>query len=467
MLQGRVSKIKKIILFIVLLFFICMGGESAWATNRIFLLDTSGSMQKERLFDRLKETLKEDYILKAKTGERITILTFDEKISILLSDREIISENDTNQICSLIDGLDARGPWTWMTKALEETIGQADLLKSKYPQEDLIIYFFTDGVNEPSPNANEPTLKFVEVMSRCFKNFECKDTYIYVFLYQVSGSPSIEETKKDIENKKIPVKINPSTPTNPISPEIKIKTTGFDFGPVNLTKSDLIGKATILIQEARGPVQGKTVNLSCKTSALPLIKKELGIEPQSFTIEGEGQEIEVGLRKVDNLSEGKHELPLILSSTEKIRIIPRPVIPVSFEVPKGPPQNGWINLLGIILFIPFLLALIYFLYLYLRQKDVWIKDEMSDEVQKIKVRGLKKKSLDVLGLPDCKLQLGFYPGAVFLFKEHSKEKIQWDKPVDCMGKSIIFYPKPLQDQVESPNKSNAGKKEEEDPDFYK
>ncbi len=476
------KKLITILFTILLLMLIIFIRDEALAINRIFLLDTSGSMRKERLFDKIKETLKRDYVSKMKQGDHIIVFTFDEKV-VMVVDQSITSENDITEVNARINTLNAIGQWTWMTQALQMTMEQARRLKTQYPEEGLNIYFLTDGINEPPPDSNEPSLKFIEVLLKYFRDFKMKDAYVYVLVYKEEREPppvtreNQEKIEKETEGR-IKIDTRSRTLPNPIPPEIRIGYSGFDFGIVNLAKGGVARTGSIGIKELKGDARGRIIKLLSETDPFPkLISFE--VTPNSFEIQREGQIEKISIHIPKNLSSGEY-IPSLKLSSEDVLISPN-TIPVRFKAvkarkgkdPIGSEPYNWAWMWKVLIGILILFAL-YLLLLVLRIKSLWVQREDQESRRQIRVKNMKKDSLEVVGLANYYLGFGIYPQeafSVFLCKGGEKERKfiigESIKRQDAQGKDIIisFHDKPSITQSEKSIPETE--KKEEDPDFFK
>jgi hypothetical protein len=467
---------KRLIMLSTILFFTSiLIHVNALGTNRIFLLDTSQSMKRAGLFDRIKEALKNDYVSSMKDGEHIIVLTFDENIAISV-DQSITGENDIKEANERINSLKAAGRWTWMTRAFQTTMEQAKRLKTQYPEDALFIYLLTDGINDPPPTSNEPPLAFPAVISKYFKDIKIDNAHVYLFVYRDEEEiPSdIIEVEKNIEKStKGIVEMTTIAPTwpDPIPPEIHVGHAGFDFGVVNLSKGEVAETGSIGIKELKGDAKSRIVQLSCETESFSPIISEL--TPRSFKVMKEGQIEKIVLHIPIDLSSGEYVAALKLSSNGAL-ITPNE-IPVRFvvEVGKEPSNWAWAWIWNVLIVI-LILAVAYFLLLISRQKRLWLQKEGQGNREPIKIKGLRKDSLKKVGLPNYDLGLSVYPQeifSVFLFKNKNKEgKITMGESIKCQdpqGKDIIiiFHDKPSVIQPEGPTQETE--KKEEDPDFFK
>ncbi len=473
---------KKIISFLGVLFLILIIHKDALATNRVFLLDTSGSMRKEGLFEKIKETLKRDYVSKMKPGEHIIILTFDEKVTVFI-DQEIKNENDISSVNKQIDNLKAIGPWTWMTKGLQLTIEQAKRLKTQFPDEGLNIYFLTDGVNDPPPQVNEPLLKFIEVLLNYFKEFKMEDAYVYVLLYKENGESQTipKEDKEKLEKEtdgKVTIDTRAPGMADPIPAEIRIGYSGFDFGRINVSRGDVEKNVSIGIKEIRGDAKGKIVQLSVGADISPKIDS-IKISPDNFQIQNEGQTEKVTIYIHRELSNGDYVPFLKLSSPDNVLISPNK-IQIKFSAKTsdistvGVPFNWEWVWKPLILFM--VLAILYFLLLLLRLKNLWVQKEGKEDRYQVRVKNMKKSSLELIDLPNYFIGFGIFPPevmSVFLFNGEEREgKIIVGKSVICKSSdgreiTITFYNKPSPLQSQTTESTMITDEKQHDPDFFR
>lgn len=242
-----------LIIFLLLPFI----GQEAKAESKIFVIDTSGSMRRRGLFDNIKRELRQ-IIDEEEIGSHILILTFDEEVGIKVN-KKIETEEDRDNIKSIVDNLKATGPWTWMTRAFERTVEAAEVIKKAYPQERLTISLLTDGRNDPPPDIDEPPMKFVEVLVEYFKDFKIKDTYIYLLSYR----PLEDEERGKIEEE-TPVKTLEPTVPEPI-PRIKLEFSDFDLGEVDLSQERKTRSGWITIDKLPKTAKGREIRLTPST----------------------------------------------------------------------------------------------------------------------------------------------------------------------------------------------------------
>jgi len=467
---------KKIILLIVssivTIFFL---NRDTLAINRIFLIDTSGSMKRAGLFDRIKESLKQEYVSKMKKGEHIIILSFDEKVVIAV-DKRIEGEDDIRKVNRQIDSLKAVGRWTWMSKAFEMTIKQAKRLRTQYPKEGLNIYILTDGINDPPPSSKESPLSFVKVLFKYLKDFKdlkIEKNYVYVLVYKEKIPPDIKEIKKEVDkktNEKVKIYVYPPTSSKPIPSEVHIGYSGFNFGTINLIKGDVTKRGTIGIKELKGDAVGKVISISVEIESSHSQHISFDVNPKTFKIYREGQIEKISLKIPQKLPPGKYTVNLKLSSSDKVLITPNK-IPVKFVIintihsylkkrDKEKSYNfSWLwKLLIIILFflLPYILLLIF------RKKTLYVQKNEENNFHEVKIKNIKKSFLNVVGLPNYYVAFGIYPHevlSVFLFKDNKKEKkIIIGEHINCEDPQknnviITFHDKPF-NKVHSVEKDN-------------
>lgn len=469
------ARLKRTVAFLlVLCLSLVLFPSAAGATNRIFLLDTSGSMKKGGLFGEITRAIKNDYISQARPGEHIIVLSYDAQVSII-ADRQVARPEDQEYLARQIDSLSPTGEWTWMSKALETVVAQAERLQQQYPGEELIIYFFTDGLNDPPPEVGEPPLKFVEILYKYFQNFQMQDAYVYVFTFEgITGAPpaATPGEKEQIE-RKLPglTVVNSPSLEKPVSPEIRLVPKGFNFGTIDLGGGAFTGQGTITVAEIRGRAQGKEVRLAWDVPAL-LPTTTPHLSPEGFTVEEEGQVVAVTVQVPSGFPAGEQSVPLKLAASG-VRLIPER-FPIRFNVPRtpSPPEEGrqWWPLLLIILGV----VVAYLLYLRLRRRMVWVTREGGPEMVKAEVRGWQPVSLETVGLPDCSLRLGLWPQelrSLFLITGAGREKISWGVPVTIASGDEAAVLTFWQDQpMAFPDTDEPAKTQvpvEENPDFFK
>ena len=95
----------------------------------------------------------------------------------------------------------------------------------------------------------------------------------------------------------------------------------------------------------------------------------------------------------------------------------------------------------------------------------------------VRIKNMKKSSLDIVGLPNYCVEFGTYPHeafSVFLFRNDKREKkVVIGESIKCedsqgKGVTITFYDKPLIAQPEKDvSTREKAERKAEDPDFFK
>jgi hypothetical protein len=132
----------------------CWGGESTPNVHWVFCIDTSGSMKTKGHMDLLKlitERISGEFLNAnnelIKTGDRVTILSFDEKARLEATSL-YQTENDLSPVRRKLTDLNKRyGSLTFISEAIVQGI---DVVK-KYDKffHTNALYVFTDGKSEP------------------------------------------------------------------------------------------------------------------------------------------------------------------------------------------------------------------------------------------------------------------------------------------------------------------------------
>lgn len=382
------QKIATVLLVILLL---CPLTEAAAAENKIFLIDTSGSMRKGGLFENIKSKLKE--LVRESMGSHVQILTFDENVETVV-DRRLNAPEDIDAALRDIDGLKATGPWTWMTEAFKKTLKAAEDLKgpNKYPKEPLIIYLLTDGRNDPPPQVNEPPLEFVGLLKDYFGDFKIQDTYIYLLSYR----PLTERERTTIEEGTTIRPVEPP-PQEPI-PNIKLMSSNFNFGEIEISQEGKTLSGWIRIDELPDAAKGGNIHLT------PSAPEQFKVTPETIPCV-QGQEAEISILLPASLNPGGYTGSINFEPPPNTMVAPSR-IPVSFTVikpipPPPPPPEGVWKLLLFLGILALLAALGGIGYMgYFRRKPIWIQKGDDEGAKKETLQGWRKTSLDSCGLPN-------------------------------------------------------------------
>jgi hypothetical protein len=281
------------IVFVLLACF-STSAEETTPTSVIYLLDVSGSMSKGGLFENIKVRLKE-LVTERKVGDEVILGTFSD--SVLWPVRvNIRGSREITDIKKIVDHLEAKGLWTWMSRAFKETKDKAQDIKAKSPETRLMIYILTDCINDPPPEVKkaEPPWKFVEVLLEYFEGFKAEETYIYLLSYR----PLKPEEKKEIEEKTVivPTEVEPGKP--PIFPRIVLSVSGFDFGKVDLSEGEVTQTGEIRVQDLQDVEPGKEVQF--------IPPPGFKVEPKTIECKEPGQKERVSIIIPSDLHPGEH-----------------------------------------------------------------------------------------------------------------------------------------------------------------
>lgn len=287
--------------------------------NIIYLLDVSKSMKAGGLFENIKEKLKE-LVRERHPLDRIVLITFGEKVNTVL-DREIHSSKDIEDITRQIGSLRAEEDWTWMSKAFEETKEKARHIKSQFPGKKLDIYLLTDCENDPPPHLQEFKWKFIEVLTKHFKEFRRQEATVYLLAYR----PLDMEEKQKIKAQTPLLLMEPSK-AQPL-PRIVLEISGFNWGVVKPSQRELSQKGKVKVTKMEGVTRD-----SVKVTPGPKFK----ISPRSFDIREVGQSVPLTLTIPPGLTPGKYTEVIELRASEAILEPNR--IEATFEVAYPPKE---------------------------------------------------------------------------------------------------------------------------------
>jgi hypothetical protein len=441
------KKLRPALLLAVSLLAVAVQAHDTHARSRIFVLDSSGSMRKNRLFDRIKHTIKEEYIPDLRPNDHVMLLTFDEKVNILL-DEAIQGQTDLQAMAATIDRLEARGPWTWLSKALEVTSTQAARLKAQYPGEPLTVYLLTDGVNDPPPSVGEPMLKFVEVLSRHFGDFTMEGAYVYVLLFRGSNEvPAVSTAESDTLLRRtqghVMVRAVTPTSTRPIPPEVVIGSADTDLGTIDLSKGPAARAVTLLIKEATGDVKGKTIDLACSAGTFPAYQ-EFKVDPVAIPVERAGQAATVSIRLPASLPPGNYAGTLRLSCPGTL------LSPTSVDFRFAVAAGGTHTLAGAVaLAVAAMVAAGYLGFLAVRRQALTIREPDKEARLDIVVRGMRATSLEGFGLAGHSLRFGRSPAnlrSLLLYNNDGPVcRVELGRHITCdtpQGNRVIVLEKP-------------------------
>ena len=232
---------------------------SSGGQNIIFVVDTSGSMREEGLFDRVKERLK-TMVRESKRGDNISVIAFDTETTEVI-DRQINKPQDKADVMSAIDGLAATGAWTRMCHAFGKTMIVLERLRNQYPRHTFAIYLLTDAENDPPPDAPpDEKRSFVSCLGQHFRDFDSKDGFVYLLHY---GDMS-DDQKKNIEDGTRghvkPISIQRPEP-DPF-PHIGVVASGLSFGELDTTKGNVTRGGVLTIESLSPGAKDSTLMLN-------------------------------------------------------------------------------------------------------------------------------------------------------------------------------------------------------------
>lgn len=311
----------------------------------IFVVDTSLSMVEKNALPikRVKDFMKE-YLEKSEIGDQIVIIAFDEEVK-LQKEKEIETHNEIKNISKSIDEIKPVGQWTWIRYALENLKQKIRDLKNKYPEKRMTIYFLTDGKDDPPPKIKEQRRSLKDLLIDHFRDFEEKDTYIYV-LY--SDPEALTPEEREEVSKETPITPKEIPQEGAIHRVIELEPSEINLGSIARGVSTLKGEMIItkLVN-----AKGEAVELSLSSEEPPLtpeshlmqsfpLPKGTTISPESFAAESEGQRISLTFSFQRPLSDGHYQGFLKLESP--VDIIPSKV-KISFKVVKDTGKKIYIG----------------------------------------------------------------------------------------------------------------------------
>ncbi len=410
----------------------------------IYLLDISGSMNKDGLFQNIKNRLKQ-LILERKQGDRIVLVTFGKDVLKVL-DVEIHNPEDLKEIVTMIDNLQAVSPWTWMSKAFQRVKELADIIREKSPKKKILIYLLTDCDNDPPPDVKkeEPPWKFVEVLTRHFKDFHVQDAYVYLLAYR-----SLTENEKEAIRETAVMTHEPDL-IQPM-PRLVLEPTGFDFGEVDLEVDNATIFGEITVKKIEGVPPGEIVSLSTP--------QEVIVQPPKLICWEVDQQEKIALTFSSDLDPGTYGYSITLKADhaivepQEIKIsfmIPNPseAIPPNPEPPKelANKENSVLNkiLIGLMILLGTLILLRHILaspstkMIWIHADEGEVHEALLQEKQKLWFGIHSTQTHLNLGLPDYYLELN--KGNIFLCENVGGEKfrVPFDEEIPCKGKDDVI-----------------------------
>jgi hypothetical protein len=445
-----------LILLLCLLLFLPFLPSQSLAGKRtayFFLLDTSLSMIKGEWGSPFKKA--QAFMLRkareAKIGDIFVVFTFDEKVTEMIHE-EIKSEEVRDEVAGHIRDLEARGPWTWASKALETLSRSFGDLGKRYGWKRGKIYLLTDGKNDPPPYLKEEPVPLSDLMVKYFSGYDSLDAYIYV-LFSDSGKkrpsagisgkkrPSAGISREEEPSAGISGKKRPSAgisreeePSVMIGPGIILLSFTGPGRPMEIS-----GTVSIEGFTARENVPIKLIivrpdRMPEGTSSVP---DEVTIEPSTFSAKWEGQEIPFTIRSKGVLPEGKYYGEVLLQparpghtvTPERIKFYST-MAPATHK--QGQSRTG--KSLGqfwtaekreiyrwFMASLPVLALLSFFSYLSIfRRVIIWARLAESNFVLELPIYGWKKSYLKGFGLGNYYIQMDKFEKTAYLVNKKAQ-----------------------------------------------
>jgi hypothetical protein len=357
-------KIKSIV---ILIFFITINSliysqAKAEGKSLFFVIDVSGSMQENNLFDKLKEEIKTYIKNEIKKEDWVSIITFGSDVKIITSEyiraERVLS--DTDSLLRNIETLEAKEQHTFMTGAIDILASQMGIAQKANPNNIVKAFIFTDGKNDPPPSAEGADWTFEEILSKHYNIFDNPKTYLYILTLGIKPDESLVEALKDKERAfinevpditeiEIPKEISEleqkkePEPEEIAEPQINIDITG----PKKLSPGENVKyMLDVKVIEANDVAEGKSFYIYATTE--PQI--DFTFDKNEFIVKKDLEE-KVSLIFHD-LQEGEYIIKTSLTS-DIIKSIKPNIFELKFRVKKFNPIP--LIILGAIIFIAILL----------------------------------------------------------------------------------------------------------------
>lgn len=286
----------------------------------VYLIDTSASMVMDNPIKGYRNIFPEvkAWILGHIEGmpldvrEKVIIITFDKDVSEPF-EKEIRSDKDKDEIRNKINSLEAKGKYTYTTKAVMETLkvlgneaGKKDGIERK-----VVIYLLTDGKLEPPCT---PYITWNEVKAR-YKDLKKVESLNFVWVLVPLGPNVTSPTGLEDE---IPTKIT-----------IRVTPAFIDFG--ELTTKGTVAKIELEPLSPTMKIENAQINV---TSQFKIPSGTLLINPAKFSVPNEKTEkdLTLTLAGLTDISPGIYEGKIDLDSTEEGLILLPPSIKAKFSI---------------------------------------------------------------------------------------------------------------------------------------
>jgi len=317
-----------------------------------FVIDVSGSMETNQIFKPLKNEIIKYIKTEADKGDFVSIITFGTDVKLIAGEK-ISDDNTATNIALLVDRVDqlaAKEKYTHMTRALDLLASQMGLIKAANPQGMVKAFLFTDGKNEPPPNAEGSQWTFDEILKKHYNVFDNPSTYLFIItlgiqpdaeLVQAVGEKnekifinSVPDVSK-LEEKNI---IPKTLPSPPAIPSVTLEMTGPDkIKAAEETRYAL----KIQFKNARDGAEGKKISLTPELNP----DCDFSTEKGEIVIGGGEEEFPIVL---NNPAPGSYLLRISVASAEEMKIEPSS-FDLDFMVKK--PNYTWLFALLALLFV--------------------------------------------------------------------------------------------------------------------
>jgi|GEM_PF-4826974 len=304
--------------------------------NLFFVIDVSGSMETNKIFQPLKNEIANYIQAEANKGDYVSIITFGTDVKLIAGQR-ISHENTATDIALLVEKvkkLAAKEQHTHMTRALDLLASQMGLVKSANPVSMVKAFLFTDGKNEPPPGAEGASWTFEQILQKHYDIFENPSTYLFIITLGIQPDEGLvkaaEEKKGKIfinavpdvskleERKIIPREVPKEEPkiepkSAPVLPKVRLAYSG----PSKITaRADSQYDLVIEIKDLNREAMDKTLSLDIE------IKPSLNFTSsiREITLKKRGkQSIPISLERP---IPGPYTIRTMLRSAEEMEINP-------------------------------------------------------------------------------------------------------------------------------------------------
>lgn len=162
-----------------------------------FVVDLSGSMKKDNLYQKVKADLS-DFVSDSKRsnweiGDRMILVGFGNNVTFFW-DGEIKGIEDIERLRKEIEGLKFDDEWTHMSKAFDMLAKRIEEINKIYPVPKHI-YIYTDGKNEPPPQFHESPVEFENILKKYWSDIKRDEEKIFLYYISFGINPPAELVK--------------------------------------------------------------------------------------------------------------------------------------------------------------------------------------------------------------------------------------------------------------------------------